>query len=371
MRISHALRRLSIVPIVIVALAGCIAPPPSAPAPASAPAIGSITVTDALDRQVVFEQPPQRIALAGKSLFMVADAVYLFPEAAHRIAAIGLTAQGNLDFIPVIDPTYRAKVVLQKDAGAEQIAAVQPDAVILKSNNAGTLGATLAELEIPVIYVDFETPAHYARDLHILGQLFGNAARADELSARFQAYAERVAQATAGLAETERPRVLLLVYTDRDGAAAFNVPSPAWIQTMLVEMAGGTPAWKDAALGDGWTKVGIEQIAAWDADQIYIIAYFNPVGEVIETLKADPQWQGLRAVKEGQLYGFPGDYYSWDQPDPRWALGLMWLAGKVQPERFPDLDMDREIRAFYREMYGLDDAAFDQHVQPHLFGDLP
>jgi len=332
---------------------------------------GPITVTDALERRVTLPQPPQRVVLAGKSLFMVADAIYAFPEAAKRVAAIGSTAQGKLDWIPVADPNYKDKTILQTDAGPEQIAAVKPDAVILKSTNAEKLGKPLETLGIPVIYLDFETPEQYQRDLATLGQLFGNTARAQELATFFKTQTERVTQATSKLPDAKKPKVLLMYYTDRDGAVAFNVPPMAWMQTMLVQMAGGQPAWKDAQLGNGWTKVNLEQIAAWDADQIYIIAYFNNVNDVIKTLKADPQWQKMRAVKESKLYAFPGDYYSWDQPDPRWILGLTWLAGKIQPGLLPGLDMDKETRMFYSTLYNLNDAGYNQHVKPNLVGDLP
>ncbi len=365
--------RLAVCLLVFFLLAACAAPsaaPTAAPTQAATSA-GPITVTDALGRQVTFQQPPQRVVLAGKSLFMVADAIYAFPEAAKRVAAIGSTAQSKLDWIPVVDPSYKDKTILQIDAGPEQIAAVKPDAVILKSTNAEKLGKPLETLGIPVVYLDFETPEQYQRDLATLGQLFVNPARAQELATFFQSQADRVTQATSKLADAKKPKVLLMYYTDRDGAIAFNVPPMSWTQTMLVQMAGGQPAWKDAQLGNGWTKVNLEQIAAWDADQIYIVAYFNNVNDVVKMLKADPQWQKMRAVKEGKLYAFPGDYYSWDQPDPRWILGLTWLTGKIQPDLLPGLNMDKEARTFYSKLYGLNDAGYDQYVKPNLVGDLP
>lgn len=339
--------------------------------PATVAAAGPITVTDAMKRQVTLQQPPQRVVLVGKALFMVADVIYAFPEASQRVVAIGSTAQGKLDWIPVADPSFKDKTILQSDAGPEQIAAVNPDAVILKSTNAEKLGKPLETLGIPVVYVDFETPEQYQRDLATLGQLFGNTARAQELANFFQTQADKVTQVTVNLTDAQKPRVLLMYYTEKDGAVAFNVPPLSWMQTMLVQMAGGQPVWKDAQLGNGWTKVNLEQIAAWDADQIYIIAYFNPVQDVVAQLKSDPQWGMLRAVKEGKLYAFPGDYYSWDQPDTRWVLGLAWLAGKVHPDLSPGLDMDREARAFYKTVYNLDDSGYDQYVKPNLVGDLP
>jgi len=379
MRTFRPFLQLAIVLLWLVTFAACV-PPVIPPAPAvteiapiavPTPTAGPITVTDALGRQVAFQKLPQRIVITGKALFMVADAAYLFPEAASRIAAIGKTSQMQRDFIPIVDPSYKDKTILQSDAGPEQIAAVQPEAVILKSSNAEKLGKALEVLGIPVVYVDFETPEQYQRDLEILGQVFGNTARARELAAYFRSHAEKVVGAVAGLKDEQKPRVLLMYYTDRDGTIAFNVPPLAWMQTLLVEMAGGRPVWRDAQPGSGWTKVSLEQIAAWDPDQIYVVTYTDKVAEVVAKLKADPQWQLLRAVKEGQLYAFPGDFYSWDQPDTRWILGLKWLAGKMHPNRFPGLDMRAEARRFYRDLYGLDEAAFDQHVQPILFGDLP
>ncbi len=338
---------------------------------AAAPAAGAITVTDALGREVVFQQPPQKIVVTGKALFMIADAIYTFPEASKRIAAIGSTQQGTGNFIPLLDATYADKIQLKSDAGAEQIAAVQPDLVILKSSTAETLGKPLEEIKIPVVYIDFETAEQYNRDLATLGKIFQNEARAREVAAFYQARVDRVSQAVAGLKDEEKPRTLILYYSDKDGEIAFNVPPMSWMQTYLVQTAGGAPVWEDANPGKGWTKVGLEQVAAWDPDQVYIVSYFKPVAEVIAGLKADPQWQELRAMKDGKVYGFAKDLYSWDQPDTRWALGLLWLAKMMHPDLFADMDIQQEAKTFYQDLYGMDAAVFEKDILTTFEGDMP
>ncbi len=338
---------------------------------AVSPGGGAITVTDALGRQVTFASAPTRIVIAGRALFMVADAVYLFPEASSRIVALGNTVQNKLAFIPAVDPGYGTKTILDTEAGPEQIAAARPDVVLMKSSNAVTLGKPLEAIGVKVVYVDFESPDQYARDLKTLGQLFGDAARAQALIAFFQGRADRVTTALAGLQDAQKPKVLLLYYTNKNGTVAFNVPPLSYIQSTEVQLGGGRLVWKDAQLGNGWTTVTLEQIAAWDPDQIYVVAYSGNVTDVVQQLKVDPQWQELRAVKGSALYGFAGDYYSWDQPDPRWVLGLTWLAAKIHPDRFAGMDMDAEVRGFYRDLYGMDDAAYDKNVKPYLSGDLP
>ena len=341
------------------------------PTAAAAPAAGSFTVTDALSRTVTFSQPPQKVVLAGKALFMVADAIYTFPEAGQRIAALGSTGQGSGNFIPMIDPGFSSKISLKSDAGAEQIAAAQPDCVIMKSSNAATLGKSLEAINVPVVYVDFETPDQYQRDLKTLGTLFQNEDRAKTVAAFYQSRVDAVTKATAALTDDQKPRTLVLYYNDQGGTVAFNVPPMGWIQTMMVQTAGGRPVWKDANLGNGWTKVTLEQIAAWDADAIFIVAYFNPVNDVVTKLKADPQWQALKAVKNNQLYGFATDVYSWDESDTRWILGLTWMAGKLHPDLFPGLDMKTEAQTFYQDLYGMDATTFQSNILPKLTGDVP
>jgi iron complex transport system substrate-binding protein len=170
---------------------------------------------------------------------------------------------------------------------------------------------------------------------------------------------------------TEKPSVLMLYYTDKDGAIAFNVPPMEWMQTQIVQIAGGLPVWADANPAKGWTKVTLEQIAAWDADNIYIIAYTaNPV-EVVAQLKEDSQWKSLRAVKENRLFAFPGDLYSWDQPDTRWALGVSWLAANLHPDEFPGFDILETTSDFYQTLYNLDAKFIEEKIQPTFRGVLP
>ena len=339
------------------------------PQPGGIEAPTPITITDALGRQVSLPAAPQRIVITGKALVMIADAVYTFPEAPERIIGIGNAGQGSSNFIALIDPNYAQKAVLENNAGAEQIAALQPDLVLLKSYLAESVGAPIEAIGIPIIYVDFETPEQYTRDLAILGQVFQNESRAAEISAYYQARVAHIQQVTD--AAGSRPRVLMLYYSDKDGSVAFNVPPLSWMQTQMVELAGGEPVWADANPSNGWTQVTLEQIAAWDAEQIYVISYTANPSEVVAGLQNDPNWQALQAVQGNQLYAFPADLYSWDQPDTRWILGLTWLAGRLHPALFPELDIVAETQTFYQTLYGLDMSFFEQNILPTFKGDLP
>ena len=276
--------------------------------------------------------------------------------------------QGGVNFIQLLDPEYPQKAFLKRDAGVEQFVTAEPDLVLLKSSQAEKYGAPIEALKIPVIYLDFETPDQYARDLNVLGQIFGDEARAQELNQLYQGAVDEINQKVP--AEAAKPSVLVLQYSDTDGAVAFGVPPAGWMQTKMVELAGGRPVWKEANPGKGWAQVTIEQIAAWNPDLILVVSYKQDPGKVTASLKEDPKWQLLRAVKNGSLYGFPKDIYSWDQPDTRWLLGLEWLASRLHPGQFGQVDMLQKARDFYQSAYGLDAASYDAHLLPITQGDI-
>ena len=347
-----------------------VAPPPQLTAPARE---GSrITVTDALGRDVVFSQPPERVVVAGRAVRITAGALFTFPEAKERVVALEGRTPAVTDFISLLDPDFSEMLLFEREVGPEQIVTAHPDVVVLKSYMAEKLGTPLEQLDIPVVYVDFETPEQYFRDVATLGQLFGNPERADQIKAFYQTRLDRIQRSLKGLADEQKPSVLVLQYSDKGGEVAFQFAPASWIQTTLVELAGGTPVWKESALGSGWTIVGFEQIAAWNPDIILIVSYGSDPGSAVATLKDDHQWQALASVQGERLYAFPKDtgVYSWDQPDVRWILGLTWLAAKLHPDRFPDVHMIQEVYAFHEQLYGLDGAAVEASILPTLQGDV-
>jgi iron complex transport system substrate-binding protein len=367
-----------------VLIASCAATPPAAtPALTSEPPVETpevvetsapvsnekIIVNDALDRTIEFDAYPSRIMVVGKAAFMLLDAAFLFPEASERIVAYELRSQTGLDFVKTAFPSSSEIAVLEMDSGPEQIAPFRPDLVMMKSYLKEQLGDQVEQLGIKVVYLDLETPEQINKDIQTLGQVFGNLERADELVALYEQATAKVTDITSGIVEEEIPSVLVLMYSDKGGEIAFSVPPMKFLQYKLVEMAGGTPVWKDIPT-DGWTVVSIEQIAVWNPDAIFVIQYQGKAVDAVEALKSDANWMLLDAVKNNQLFAFPLDFQSWDQPDTRWTLGLAWMSARLHPDLFPGFDLVEETRAFYTNFYNLSDEVITNQVLPLLKGDL-
>lgn len=335
-------------------------------------ASNSLTITDALGREVVFDTLPQRIVIAGRGATLLIDAAYLFPGASSKL--VSLPAKGTQDitaFIQMIDPDTGSKTVIENEIGPEQLAALKPDVVLLKPYLQDQLGKPLEVLGIKVVYLSMETPEEFFRDLSTLGKLLGDEKRSAEIISYYQEQQNKVMKGLSGISESDYPRILLLYYSNRDGEVAFNVPPLTWIQTTLVKTSAAIPVWQEIEIGSGWTKVSFEQVAAWNPDQIYIIAYFDNPLEVVASLKADPQWAMLSAVQNNQLHAFPKDAISWDQADPRWIIGLTWLAKTTHPDRFSEMDIFEEVQTFFMQMYNMDEQTFKEKLTPFLIGVTP
>ncbi len=162
----------------------------------------------------------------------------------------------------------------------------------------------------------------------------------------------------------------MIQYSEEGGEVAFEVPAANWLQTRQMELAGGDPVWAEAAPGGGWNTVNFEQIAQWNPDKVFVVTYQSDSTEAVEKLKQNTEWQALAATQNDEIYGFPADIFGWDSPDPRWILGVNWLAQKNHPDLFADVNMIEEVKAFFSEIYGMDAQSIDEHIIPALMGDI-
>ena len=336
--------------------------------PTDTPAVFPVSLTDAAGRTVTLKKRPQRIVVIGRGPFMALHTMYMFPEAGDVIVGYENRASTIKDFISLINPRSADVVELGTNPGLEQIAALHPDLVIKKGVMLDKPGEMLLEAGIPIFYVALETPDLFFSDVRNFGYILGNSKRADEVIGYFQSRLDRFTRSLADLAETDKPGILVVYYNGRGNHAAMQVSPETWMQTIQVKYAGGRPVWlSDALSTSGWSIVNFEQIAAWNPDKIYVIfPLSSKPADIMTELTNNPLWKHLKAVESGNLRAFPSDIIGWDTPEPRWLLGMTWMALNTHPDRFPDLDMNREIDSFFHTLYGIDQSVIDAKIRPAI-----
>lgn len=105
-----------------------------------------------------------------------------------------------------------------------------------------------------------------------------------------------------------------------------------------------------AATIQGFKQVSIEDILMWDPEVIFVQERYPGV---VDQIKQDKAWQNIKAVKNNRIYLMPEYARAWGYPMPEaMAIGELWMAKKLYPERFADIDMAKAENDYYQRFYG-------------------
>ena len=110
-----------------------------------------IKLTDAAGRVVELAKIPQRLVIVGRAPFIPLHLIYAFPEARQRIVGIENKTTTISDFLPLVDPSFKAKTALSQNPNTEEIASLKPDLVIMKGVTVDKSCESLAEVGIPTL----------------------------------------------------------------------------------------------------------------------------------------------------------------------------------------------------------------------------
>lgn len=104
-----------------------------------------------------------------------------------------------------------------------------------------------------------------------------------------------------------------------------------------------------AATVKGYKQVSMEQVLAWDPQVIFVQDRYP---QVVSEINQQPAWQALDAVKNHRVYLMPEYAKAWGYPMPEaMALGELWMAKKLYPEKFKDIDMQQQADSWYQRFY--------------------
>lgn len=272
---------------------------------------------------LVYSLAPEK--LLGWTRALDPPARALLPPAFADLPAIGrLTGRGNT-------------------ASLENVVALKPDLIV----DAGTIDPTYVSLAdkmqaqtgIPYILLDGrleDSPATFRR----LGQATGDPAAA----ARLADYAARVLADAARLraATKEKPAV----YYGR-GPDGLETGLAGSINVELLDLLGARNVAGEGGHG-GLARVSLEQLIAWDPA---VILAEDP--RFLATLRADPRYSEIAAVRANRLYLTPSLPFGWfdSPPGVNRLLGVDWLASVLDPASAPPSDLRRKVLDFFDLFY--------------------
>lgn len=99
----------------------------------------------------------------------------------------------------------------------------------------------------------------------------------------------------------------------------------------------------------GYKQVSLEQVIAWDPEVIFIQDRYP---QVVDEIKQDTRWQVISAVKNNRIYLMPEYAKAWGYPMPEaMTIGELWMAKKLYPEKFSDIDIQKAANDWYQKFY--------------------
>lgn len=235
----------------------------------------------------------------------------------------------------------------------EQLMKLEPDVVFYSAANTDERemydNAGIKAVGFSTTLSDYNTIETFANWIELLGQIFGDSQRAEQIIEYGRSVEAEVLEKTSALSDEERPKVLVLF---NYGGGKITTSGSNFFGQYWIETAGGKNVAEELS---GQAEINMEQIYAWDPDIIFITNFSSVLPEDLynNTIEGN-DWSQVKAVQNGQVYKFPLGMYRWFPPSSDTPLSLMWLATKIQPELFANVDMDQEIKNYYIKYYNVD-----------------
>lgn len=308
----------------------------------------TVTLPDSISRAVVLQHQTLNLVVqmnaTGKIVGILdqwkqqlgAGYVRLAPELAKLPMPGGLT-KVNIEALLQLKPDV---VFVTNYAPAEMVGQIEKAGVPVVAISLLTASQAEATKVSPVVADEeaaYETG--FAEGVRLIGAVLDRKDDAEALIATATAKRKLVAERLATVAPAQR----VSAYMANPDLTTYGSGKYTGI---MMKRAGAANV---AASLQGFKQVTMEDVLKWNPAVIFVQERYP---EVAGEIGRSPGWQPIEAVKAGRIYLMPEYAKAWGYPMPEaMALGELWMAKKLYPERFADIDMQAEADAYYRRFY--------------------
>lgn len=200
-------------------------------------------------------------------------------------------------------------------------------------------------IPLPVVAVtdtmDVMNDTTFTQPIQFVGKFLGEENQANEMIAYYKKVLSAVKGPVASIPKDKRVRVYYA-----EGSKGVQTDPAGSEHSALIDLCGGiNVADFPVPSGQGSAEVSMEQIISWNPD---VILAFDP--QFYASVKTDPVWQGITAVKTGRVYLIPTTAYNWfDRPlGLNQIMGIPWTAKRLYPEYFKDMDLEGLVKEYHK-----------------------
>ncbi len=293
------------------------------------------TVVDKLGRSISVDIPVRRAVIALSYELIPALDIW------DRVVGVSSWAQDHTDVYKALvklNPSLRKPTIgIGTSLNVEAILKLNPDVVITWTYTPETI-AFLENKGVKVIGIYPESLEEFYEIVRLHGKLFGKEKEAEKLIEEMESYLRIIRERVSGIPFDKQKRVLHLLGTPTTVSCASSIAND------LINIIGAlNPA---SSIREKSTMVSVERIVQWNPDTIFI---WGNAGYGSEWFIGNSQWKHIKAVKEKSVYKLP----EWSTWSPRVVLIAFFMAKRVYPELFKDIDFGELANRFYHKIFGI------------------
>lgn len=308
----------------------------------------SITVTDGLGRKIELKEPAKRVLT---NYIIPVHMMFVLGTGDRLVAA---NAKGTTDnpLFKALSPNIVNTVDFKnkKFFNVESALALKPDLVLLNSSYKDIIDNAESH-GLKVFAINAEDINGLKSTMENLGKALGKEKESKDFCDYYDSVISMIKKDAEGIQDKDKPVVYMA------GSDLYSTAAKDMYQHSIIELAGGKNA--GAELSGGWVKVSAEQIIKWNPDIILLPQYCS--AKPADVL-SNPALKGVNAVKNKKVYLFPSKLCAWDFPSPQAILGIEWLAVKINPQSFKDIDINKEADRFFNKFYGKNYSDFGEKL---------
>jgi len=354
--------------VLAAATTGCM----QSATPASSEEIKTITITDAMGRQVEVPSEPDHVICSGPGCLR-----YLtYLQCEDRIVGVDSIEKRETIFdarpYAIANPQFKSEQygLIGEFRGfddPEKILALEPQPqVIFKTY--GTMGYNPQELQertgIPVVVLEYGDLATYRNDMYTslrtMGEVMGKEERTEEVIAFFDAAIADLDERTSSVPDDEKTTCYVggIAYKGPHGFQSTEPTYPPFVFTNAKNVA------YDPNKSISHCDVAKEKILEWDPEVLFVdlstLQSGGAAGGLYE-LRNDEAYQQLTAVKESRVYGVLP--YNWYTQNHGSTLADAYFVGTLlYPEQFEDVNLKDKVIEIYTFLVGEGDPQLGKEV---------
>ena len=318
----------------------------------------TITITDQAGNEVTLPKDIKRIAVCD--ILPLPSVLTVFFNSGDKIVGMSepsMTAAKNGLLGELYPEILKADTGFIKDSevNTEELLKLKPDVVFYGASNP-EMGDKLREAGFNAVAIsvnkwEYNTIETLNNWIDLLSQIFPEDAKADVVKKHSEEVYKMVQDRVKDIPDNERANVFFLFkYDETSIATSGNSFFGSWWAKAI-----GAKNVADDIEKDNAVPVNMEQIYKYNPDIIFMTNFTQAQPkDLYNSTIGSNDWSKVKAVEDKKVYKMPLGMYRSYTPGADTPMTLLWLAKTTYPDKFKDIDLTKEVKDYYKEVFGVD-----------------